>query len=143
MQRATSPSGSTESRPTKAGSAAWERGQLQNLDRAFRQRFQESAAISLGHDPVVEDHDDASVALVRIKRPTPWRNLRIASGSEYSVKASPPRAWMSSSLASIRGMIRHREGQPGEDDVGERFARHVHSHPETVPCRRGHSAGCF
>src|ERR1035441_8862859 len=30
--------------------------------------------------------------LVRIRRPTPWRNFRMASGSENSPKALPPRA---------------------------------------------------
>src|SRR5215831_8974185 len=41
--------------------------------------------------------------LVRIKRPTPCRSFRIASGKEYSVNGSPPRSWINSSFASMRG----------------------------------------
>ena len=40
---------------------------------------------------------------VRINRPTPWRNLRTASGRENSLNELPPRASMTSSRASIKG----------------------------------------
>src|SRR5205807_6758207 len=40
---------------------------------------------------------------VRMRRPTPWRNLRMASGRENSLKESPPRASIASMRASIKG----------------------------------------
>ena len=41
--------------------------------------------------------------LVRIKRPTPCRSFKTASGNEYSVNGSPPRSSIASSFASISG----------------------------------------
>ena len=40
---------------------------------------------------------------VRISRPTPWRNFKIASGSENSRNESPPRASIASMRASMSG----------------------------------------
>jgi hypothetical protein len=34
-----------------------------DFDRAFRERLEKSAPIGLGHDPIIENHDDAVVAL--------------------------------------------------------------------------------
>ena len=39
--------------------------------------------------------------LVRMSRPTPWRNFRIASGNENSPNEFPPRASIASSRASM------------------------------------------
>ena len=41
--------------------------------------------------------------LVRMRRPTPWRNFRMASGRENSPKELPPRASIASSRASMSG----------------------------------------
>ena len=34
---------------------------LHDFDRAFRQSLHEGAAVWFGHDPIVENHDDASI----------------------------------------------------------------------------------
>ncbi len=39
------------------------KGKLNNFDRAFWQRLHEGAAVRLGHDPVIEDHNNAVVGL--------------------------------------------------------------------------------
>jgi hypothetical protein len=40
-----------------------------NLDRTFRQRLHESAAIWLGHDPIVQNNDDAAVGFCSDEAP--------------------------------------------------------------------------
>lgn len=46
-------------------------GVSQDLYRAFRQCFKEGSAVCLRHDPIVEDDDDAAVALGPDQTPDP------------------------------------------------------------------------
>ncbi len=70
--------------------------------------------------------------LVRIKRPMPWRNFRMASGSENSMKELPPARFDGFDARLDQRMVRHGKGQARDDDVGKRFARHIHPLPKAV-----------
>src|ERR1700674_5882014 len=100
--------------------------------RTFRKRFQKGPAVRAGHDAVVEDHDNTLIALRPNEPAYALTKFQDRLGQRIFREGIAATRLHQFQLRFDQGMIRHRKRQSCDDDIRERFARNIDTHPKTI-----------
>ena len=103
-----------------------------NFDRTLRQRAQKRAPVRLGHDAIIENNDDALVALGSDQAPHTLSHFQDRFRQRVLCKWVAAALIHELELRFNERMIGHGKRQPCDNHIRERLARNIDTAPKTV-----------
>src|SRR4030095_1670409 len=119
----------------------WQPEPLENLHRTFWQRLQEGAAVGSGHNTIVQDDDDAAVALCPDQAAYTLSEFQDSFRQRIFSERITPALLNQFEFRFYQWRIRHSKRKTCNNHIRKGLAGDIDAHPKTVGTKKDTARG--